>query len=183
MTFEIPEFAKFPPFYTVQPVDKTKNRQLQLWSQLVLKYCEYIKKPIMKQSEFNKLPIFNNEELHRLLVNRIKMNVLGALSEIGIELVKEFMVSNKQIVDLNKSNKLIILYKPLIEWGKELYEYGNCRGLIGRSGTFFSIENDEDSVFYQLDDELLIEGFNAVKEQGKMKLAESKGQYGVFWLK
>ncbi|GAB1227252.1 hypothetical protein ENUP19_0328G0047 [Entamoeba nuttalli] len=171
MTFEIPEFAKFPPFYTIQQVNKTKNHQLQLWSQLVLKYCECIKKPIMKQSEFNKLPIFNNEELHR------------TLSESGIELVKEFMVNNNKIMDLNKSSKLIILYKPLREWGKELYEYGNSKGLIGQSDTFFSIENDKESVFYQMDDELLIEGLNSIKEQGKMRLAQHEGEYGVFWLK
>eukprot|EP00953_Heterococcus_sp_UTEX-ZZ885_P016047 9047-Heterococcus_DN1.PRE.4 len=36
--FQVPEFYNFPPFFTLQPVLETREKQLKLWSDVVLGY-------------------------------------------------------------------------------------------------------------------------------------------------
>ena len=39
---QLPDFYHFPPFFTIQPVLSTREKQLGQWRELILKYREYI---------------------------------------------------------------------------------------------------------------------------------------------
>ena len=169
MEFILPDYALFPPFYTIQLIDKTRYYQLQLWLDLILKYCKFINKPILTVSEFLNLKIFENEQLKR------KMNEQGKI------LIKNYMMKKKKIIQHEKYDKLFIEFKSLTEWGNELFEYGNSKGLIGQSLTFYSIQNDENSIFYNMDEMLLLLAYNSIKDSKKIKLVGNPGQFGLFW--
>ena len=37
--YAFPPFYRYPPYFTVQPVAETFNKQKDLWSSLILSYC------------------------------------------------------------------------------------------------------------------------------------------------
>mmetsp|Transcript_2724 Transcript_2724/g.4207 ORF Transcript_2724/g.4207 Transcript_2724/m.4207 type:complete len:102 (+) Transcript_2724:423-728(+) len=39
---KLPDFYYFPPFFTIQPVLSTREKQLGQWRELILKYREYM---------------------------------------------------------------------------------------------------------------------------------------------
>jgi len=40
MTFAYPEFWNYPPYFTLQPVAETQEKQKALWRGLILNYCQ-----------------------------------------------------------------------------------------------------------------------------------------------
>ncbi|KAB1200110.1 Vacuolar protein sorting-associated protein 25 [Morella rubra] len=37
--FKLPQFFNYPPYFTLQPVRDTRDKQVQLWKDLILDYC------------------------------------------------------------------------------------------------------------------------------------------------
>ncbi|XP_050265682.1 vacuolar protein sorting-associated protein 25 isoform X2 [Quercus robur] len=37
--FKLPHFFNYPPYFTLQPVRDTREKQVQLWKDLILDYC------------------------------------------------------------------------------------------------------------------------------------------------
>ena len=37
--FEFPDFYSYPPYFTLQPVKETREKQLASWRNLVVTYC------------------------------------------------------------------------------------------------------------------------------------------------
>lgn len=54
--WEYPDYYNNPPFFTLQPVAETRQRQLSMWIDLIRDYCKAHKVFIMDPGH----PIFNN---------------------------------------------------------------------------------------------------------------------------
>ncbi|ELP85389.1 vacuolar protein-sorting-associated protein, putative [Entamoeba invadens IP1] len=166
---QLPEYTKFPPFYTVQPIDRTREYQMELWGQVVTQFCERRSISVVTLADFLSLGIFKNEEINR------------KLSEDGIKLVFDYMQRKKQIQQLGQSSKYFVAFKSIVDWANDLLDYGTTYGLSGSSTTFFSLQNEDTSVFYKCDTTLLLAVCEVLKSKGKIKLAEKNGSYGILW--
>mmetsp|Transcript_17814 Transcript_17814/g.30376 ORF Transcript_17814/g.30376 Transcript_17814/m.30376 type:complete len:91 (+) Transcript_17814:389-661(+) len=57
------EFYNFPPFFTLQPVEQTQEKQLQLWRRLILDYfTKNTKENILTLASFD---LFQNDQIQR----------------------------------------------------------------------------------------------------------------------
>ena len=59
-----PEFWSFKPFFTLQPVTATREKQLKLWRELILEYCVHKNLHRLIPSDF---PFFRNAAIDRVL--------------------------------------------------------------------------------------------------------------------
>mmetsp|Transcript_19820 Transcript_19820/g.36906 ORF Transcript_19820/g.36906 Transcript_19820/m.36906 type:complete len:99 (-) Transcript_19820:24-320(-) len=66
--FTPPEFWNFPPFFTLQPVEATRTKQLALWKDLILRYHMERNITSMTLAEFE---YFENKSIDR------RMNISG----------------------------------------------------------------------------------------------------------
>ncbi|KAK1286496.1 Vacuolar protein sorting-associated protein 25 [Acorus calamus] len=59
--FKLPSFFNYPPYFTLQPVRETREKQVQLWKELILDYCRTLKVfTIGLEEDF---PLFSNPEI------------------------------------------------------------------------------------------------------------------------
>ena len=65
-SFTPPEFWSFPPFFTLQPVAETREKQLTLWADLVL---DWAKATNTWSMALHKCPLWENPAISRRLSN------------------------------------------------------------------------------------------------------------------
>ena len=61
---DFPEFYSFPPFFTIQPVLATREKQLALWRELILKYHTDRK---IRTLVVHDCPLWKNDAINRSL--------------------------------------------------------------------------------------------------------------------
>uniref|UniRef100_A0A453F5N1 Vacuolar protein-sorting-associated protein 25 n=1 Tax=Aegilops tauschii subsp. strangulata TaxID=200361 RepID=A0A453F5N1_AEGTS len=82
--FKLPHFFNYPPYFTLQPVRETREKQVQLWKELILDYCRSQKMYIISLEE--DFPLFSNPKIERSLSYEAKEVFLAALvSEEGAQ--------------------------------------------------------------------------------------------------
>uniref|UniRef100_A0A7N0VC47 Vacuolar protein sorting-associated protein 25 n=1 Tax=Kalanchoe fedtschenkoi TaxID=63787 RepID=A0A7N0VC47_KALFE len=79
--FKLPHFFNYPPYFTLQPVRDTREKQVQLWKELILDYCRTQKIfTIILDEEF---PLFTNPVIDRSLSHEAREAFLSALISEG----------------------------------------------------------------------------------------------------
>ncbi|XP_027081262.1 vacuolar protein sorting-associated protein 25 isoform X2 [Coffea arabica] len=61
--FKLPHFFNYPPYFTLQPVRDTREKQVQLWKELIIEYCRAQKVFIIGLEE--DFPLFSNRAIER----------------------------------------------------------------------------------------------------------------------
>lgn len=56
--FKLPQFFNYPPYFTLQPVKETREKQVQLWKELIIDYCRTQKVFVIGLEE--DFPLFSN---------------------------------------------------------------------------------------------------------------------------
>lgn len=64
--FTFPEVYSFPPFFTLQPVAASRDKQLRMWSELVLAYCAHHKIDVIDVGTALASPLFANQSIGRM---------------------------------------------------------------------------------------------------------------------
>jgi ESCRT-II complex subunit VPS25 len=77
---QFPEFYSFPPFFTIQPVLTTREKQLGLWTQLIVDYHYAHKLPICVKHD---CPLWSNPQIQRTLSKNDLQIVLNHLVKVG----------------------------------------------------------------------------------------------------
>jgi ESCRT-II complex subunit VPS25 len=75
--YQTPDFWNFPPFFTIQPTLATRQKQLELWKDLILRYHSSQNIHIMVPGEF---PLFQNNSINR------------KLSTVDIGIILDYMI-------------------------------------------------------------------------------------------
>jgi len=78
--YVFPAFYRYPPYFTVQPVAETFQKQRELWSSLILSYCTHHKMHVIDVFD-DGLELFRNREIERHLVVTEKRVFLDALEQ------------------------------------------------------------------------------------------------------
>lgn len=147
--FEFPKIYSFPPLYTEQPNTTIQSQQLDSWTSIILQFCQYYKITtltldlIPKHSQYdqiliNELPnLFNNKSINRLVNSEFQKKIINHL----LHLNKAVFINPKK-----PQFGIFILWKSLVEWGNELYNYIDELGQKGTVLTIYELTNNDEGV-------------------------------------
>ncbi len=171
--FNIPDYWSFPPLFTIQPCESTKEKQMKMWSDIILKYHESLNENIMVPGSFE---YFTNANIDR------------TLSQAGRILVCDYMVLNGQAEwigeDMNIKNRIRLIFKSVDTLAGELYKYADTIGLKGQVLTIYELHSGEehhDASFAGSDPIMIERALEKLQNEGKCTIfsGESDADKGV----
>jgi ESCRT-II complex subunit VPS25 len=181
----------FPPFFTLQPNEDTRKKQLDAWCDLILAYCKQNRLYGLDLHEAQNSDLFFNRKIDRKCS-------LEFVSEIIEELVRRSQAewtasssnekgtkSNSSSSLLLKNRKCMILWHTLDEWAKLIYDYVNRNSLQNTVCTFYELSESSDTKreeFHKLDKEILRRALLVLQNQRKAELIQLDDvncEYGV----
>ncbi|XP_048238484.1 vacuolar protein-sorting-associated protein 25-like [Haliotis cracherodii] len=167
--FDYPWQYKFPPFFSIQPNQETRKKQLEAWCTLILSYHRHIKNYSLDVTEAQNSPLFYNKSIDRKLSTDGIYTVLDELSKRG------------HIEWKDKARKqCLIMWRTPEEWGKLIYRWICDRSMTNTVCTFYELSEGDDSSsqeFHGLENWLLLRALKTLQSQGKAELID--GSEGV----
>eukprot|EP00850_Spirogloea_muscicola_P014956 SM000111S18779 [mRNA] locus=s111:170626:172293:+ [translate_table: standard] len=106
----LPQFYNYPPYFTLQPVKDTREKQIKLWKELILQYCKQQK--VFRVNLDEEFPLFVNQAIDRKLSNDAKVCFLGALVAEGRA---EWLDKGHQ--------KCLILWRRVEDWADIVLQF------------------------------------------------------------
>jgi ESCRT-II complex subunit VPS25 len=171
--FVLPELWSFPPFFTIQTVSSTREKQLKLWKDLVLNFCICNNMYNLNVSTF---PYFKNDAINR------------KLSPEGIEAVVNYLITEGNGEWEDRSNaSLRLIWRTPEALAAEVYTWGCNVDIIGTVFTVYEIhagEDYQDSGFYGVDPVLLRRALTVLEANKKCRIipGSSSDEDGVKFL-
>ena len=164
-SFDWPPFYSNPPFFTLQPVLNTRDKQVSLWISLILSYSQFYKCFSYDLSSVSNLPLFNNTSIQR------------TLPVTAMIFIFDSMISSQNGEWMNKEKTRFMVYvKSPESTGEEIYKWAMDMGKGNVVLTIWEIrkgEESEDQEFWDLDEDLIIKALQALEKKGKCKLFQS----------
>jgi len=174
--FTYPEFYEFPPFFTIQPVQATKQKQLSIWIEFVASYIKHHQLSAIKVIEDSKSPLFFNKKINR------------QLSVEGIrEVLDEMVRGGFGKWDDEKKNICLLSHRKIDEWSNILYTWASENGLMDTISTIYEL-SDGDSTqgapFHGLQQQVIKLALQELEKHGKVTLVpgDNLSETGVKFL-
>mmetsp|Transcript_16688 Transcript_16688/g.23013 ORF Transcript_16688/g.23013 Transcript_16688/m.23013 type:complete len:178 (+) Transcript_16688:186-719(+) len=169
--FVLPSFFNFPPYFTLQPVTDTQEKQKQLWTDLIIQYCKHHKIYVVNLEE--DFPLFENAAIQRKLNAEARGVFMDALVSKG----------RGEWVDASH-RKCLILWHRLADWAEYLYTWVSENAMLGEVMTVEEIQNGADSRSTELhgvDTQVLMRAIKLLEKRGKAALfqGDSSRDLGV----
>ncbi|XP_062073465.1 vacuolar protein sorting-associated protein 25 [Humulus lupulus] len=159
--FKLPHFFNYPPYFTLQPVRDIREKQIQLWKELILEYCRFQKIFVIGLEE--DFPLFSNAEIERFLSHEAREAFLSAL------------VSEGRAEWLDKGHrKCLILWHRIQEWADIVLNFVKDNGLEDSVTTIEEIRSGIESRGTEL------HGIDHTILMRALKLLEQKGKLAIF---
>eukprot|EP00045_Choanoeca_perplexa_P017798 m.267100 g.267100 ORF g.267100 m.267100 type:complete len:182 (-) comp17636_c0_seq1:6002-6547(-) len=168
MAFEFPWEYSFPPFFTLQPNDETRDKQLSTWSDLILSYTKAKKIERFVVSELLTTELFQNRSINRSLNQEAALAVLDFMAENG----------NIEYQDAGKES-CIVFWRAPQQWAALLYQWACDTGHLDTVCTFYELregEYAEGQEFFGLDPVILRKAIAVLQTQGKGELVQMNDQ-------
>jgi ESCRT-II complex subunit VPS25 len=169
--FEYPEFYSFPPFFTIQPVETTREKQLSLWRELILTYHTDRK---IKTLVVHDCPLWKNPSISR------------SLSPGAIRLVMDDFCANGhgEWQDPDTKSRCRILWRKPEQLASDIYTWAEANGYINSVCTVYELHSGEDvhgMSFQGADEELLRRALDILENQGKCTIfkGETSSEDGI----
>mmetsp|Transcript_1711 Transcript_1711/g.3965 ORF Transcript_1711/g.3965 Transcript_1711/m.3965 type:complete len:186 (+) Transcript_1711:40-597(+) len=157
-----PKLFAFPPFFTIQPVQATRKKQLEVWVEWIRDFQKSNGQTsiIISQAASKIGPPFANPDIKRKLNERGIRCVLDALCSKGYAFWED---EKKEICHTTS--------KTLEEWKKIILTWAKDNGQFDRMSTFneFRTEHD-DAAFHKLEPRVLHEIFKNLEKNGSATL-------------
>eukprot|EP00580_Thalassiosira_gravida_P019980 CAMPEP_0201662116 /NCGR_PEP_ID=MMETSP0494-20130426/4300_1 /ASSEMBLY_ACC=CAM_ASM_000839 /TAXON_ID=420259 /ORGANISM="Thalassiosira gravida, Strain GMp14c1" /LENGTH=178 /DNA_ID=CAMNT_0048140409 /DNA_START=20 /DNA_END=556 /DNA_ORIENTATION=+ len=169
--FELPDFYYFPPFFTIQPVLSTREKQLGQWRELILKYHTDLK---IKTLVVHECPLFQNSTIQRNLTP----------SDIQIVMFDFVLSGHGEWEDSNQKTRCRILWRKPEQLASDVYEWAVKNGFVGSVCTVYELHSGEDvngMSFQGADEELLRRALGILEDQGKCTMfqGETSSEDGI----
>ena len=154
---QMPEFYSFPPFFTLQPVLSSRQKQLALWRELILRYHTEHR---LAQLVVHDCPLWKNDALPR------------QLSLADVRAVMDDFVAHGHGEWQDESTKTVcrILWRKPDQLAADIYAWAQQNGLINAVCTVYELHSGEDvhgMSFQGVDEELLRRALGILEQQGK----------------
>lgn len=115
-TYSFPQFWYYPPYFTVQPIAETFEKQKRLWSKLILDWCKTTRTFIIDIHSEN-TRVFSNKSIDRHLDAWERRLFLDVLCEEG----------KAQWLD-DRKDVCLILWKSIEAWADDIYAWCKLTG-------------------------------------------------------
>jgi ESCRT-II complex subunit VPS25 len=168
---KFPEFYQFPPFFTIQPVLATREKQLALWRELLLNYHTHHK---LKTLVVHDCVLWKNEQIHR------------QLSPSDILLVVQDFVQHghAEWVDPSTQTHCRILWRQPEQLATDIYQWAEQKGYLNSVCTLYELHSGEDvngMSFQGADEELLRRSLAILEQRGKCAVfkGETSSEDGI----
>ena len=167
--YKYPEYFYWPFFFTLQTNGEVRRKQIHMWIDLVLKFCQD-----------NKVWKLTHEVFSTNLGQNPKIN--RKLSENDINVIFQSLVDVKKAMFVNpkKPDDIYILWKSLNEWEQYLYNAAINRQSLDKLETLDYIIDDDDNKneeYYNMDKNLLISILKGLESKGKCGLVKDGDNY------
>ncbi|RNA30360.1 vacuolar -sorting-associated 25 [Brachionus plicatilis] len=166
---EFPWQYNFPPFFTLQPNEDTKRKQLDAWSDLVLAYCKFNRIFQFDVNEMQTSELFSNKKIDR----KCSLDLICVI-------IDELVGRNKaewQMHGIGKNsrrnNKCFIYWNALDEWARIIYDYVVKNGLQNTVCTIYELIDSEEvkkEPFYRLDRQIFLKSIKILENSRKAEL-------------
>ena len=133
MSFEYPIFFSYPPYFTLQPVKETRDRQSKLWGDLILSYCKH-QKAFVVDVESDSFDLFSNPSISRKLPVDARRLFLDDLVASG----------SAEWLDGKNKRQCLILWRRIQEWAAAIYSFVQTFGLGDSVMTLTELSNGDD---------------------------------------
>ncbi|XP_055378232.1 vacuolar protein-sorting-associated protein 25 [Condylostylus longicornis] len=167
--FDWPWEYNFPPFFTLQPHAETKDQQISVWSNLILKYHKHKNQSQLNVNDDNEL--FHNEKLNRKLKIDARQVILETLTKTG----------HAAPLD-KKKDQWEIYWHTLDEWANIIYNWAVETGQTNSVCTLYEISNGDnttDQKFHGLDEGVILKALKCLEDKGKCELILFDDNQGV----
>ena len=181
-SWQPPPYTSFPPFYTLQPNLTTLDRQLSLWSSLILSYCTYHR--LYKLSLSSPPPnLFTNPTISRSLSPQAIRKVLDYMSrpENGSRIDWIAPASKGE-----QSSSCWVLWKSLGEWADVVYGWVEGTGQKGAVLTIYELKEEDANgggtggrEWLGMEEGLLRKVLGVLVKRGKAQVFGEEGGGGV----
>ncbi|KAI5057281.1 hypothetical protein GOP47_0027296 [Adiantum capillus-veneris] len=155
--FQWPYFFHYPPYFTLQPVKDTRDKQIQVWKELILKYCKHFKVFILHFED--DIPLFFNASIDRKLTYEARQLFLGAL------------VSEGRAEWLDKEHqKCLILWRKIQNWADIILQFVRDHGMDDGVMTIEEIRSGDETRGTELagiDRTVLVRALKLLEQRGK----------------
>lgn len=159
--FGWPYFFNYPPYFTLQPVKDTRDKQILLWKELILKYCRHYKVFIIQLEE--DIPLFVNTIIDRKLSYEARELFLGGL------------VAEGRAEWLDKGHrKCLIHWRKVQEWAEIILQFLREHGMEDSVMTIEEIRSGDDTRGTEL------AGIDKIVLIRTLKLLEQRGKAAIF---
>ncbi|KAH6763383.1 E2F/DP family winged-helix DNA-binding domain-containing protein [Perilla frutescens var. hirtella] len=158
--FKLPNFFNYPPYFTLQPVKDTREKQIQLWKELILEYCRTHKIFVVGLDE--DFPLFSNPVIERSLSHEAREAYLSAL------------VSEGRAEWLDKSHrKCLLLWHRIQDWAELIISFVKDNGLEDSVMTVEEIRSGVESrgtELHGMDRTILMRALKHLEHRGKLAI-------------
>ncbi|KAA8521193.1 hypothetical protein F0562_011872 [Nyssa sinensis] len=159
--FKLPPFFNYPPYFTLQPVRDTREKQVQLWKDLILNYCKTQNIFVIGLEEDS--PLFTNPVIERSVSHEAREAFLSAL------------VSDGRAEWMDKGHrKCLILWHRIQDWADLILSFVKENGLEDSVMTVEEIRSGPESQGTEL------HGMDRTVLMRALKLLEHKGKLAIF---
>ncbi|KAK9115651.1 hypothetical protein Sjap_014598 [Stephania japonica] len=159
--FKLPHFFNYPPYFTLQPIRDTREKQVQLWKELIIDYCKTQKVFVIGPEE--EFPLFSNPVIERSLSHDAREVFLSALVQEG----------RAEWVDKGHK-KCLILWLRIQDWADCILRFVKDNGFEDGVLTVEEIRSGIDSRGTEL------HGMDRTILMKALKLLEHKGKATIF---
>ncbi|KAK4368806.1 hypothetical protein RND71_012598 [Anisodus tanguticus] len=159
--FNLPNFFNYPPYFTLQPVRETREKQIQLWKELIIDFCRTQKIFVIGLEE--DFPLFSNPAIERSLSHEARMAFLSALVYDGRA---EWMDKGHR--------KCLVLWHRIQDWADLIVNFVKEYGLEDSVMTVEEIRSGTESRGTEL------QGMDRTVLMRALKLLEHKGKLAIF---
>lgn len=176
--FSLPTYASFPPFYTLQPNLTTRARQLELWSALIISYCQYHR--LFRLSLSSPPPgLFSNTAIRRSLKPSDIRAVLEHMSVPANGPSIEWIPPTSRG---ETSHTCYVYWKTPVEWADLIYSWVEETGQKSAVLTIYELREGESSQgrpWKDIDEALLRKVLGVLVKRGKAQIFGQEESAGV----
>ncbi|CAN0927388.1 Vacuolar protein sorting-associated protein 25 [Linum grandiflorum] len=171
--FKLPQFFSYPPYFTLQPVRDTREKQIQLWKELIIDYCRTQRIFVIGLEE--EFPLFSNPAIERSLSHEAREAFLSALVSEGKYRSYQIFTRTGRAEWLDKGHrKCLLLWHRIQDWADIIVTFVRDNGFEDSVTTIEEIRSGIESRGTEL------HGIDQTILMRALKLLESKGKLALF---
>ncbi|KNC79213.1 hypothetical protein SARC_08382 [Sphaeroforma arctica JP610] len=132
--FEWPDMYNFPPFFTLQRTEKTQERQLEQWSELIKAYYKHTIAYELTITEAAGSELFRNAEINRRASDELIQKIISTLEKSG----------NAECIDQDR-NRFRIYWRSIAAWANTIYSWIEKTSRTDMVLTFYELREGDES--------------------------------------